>query len=250
MDKTFNNYYICIIDIMGQKSFFDSIRSPNVSDEVSANIKRVSDGLREMVEYVVNRYTRIFKEEDDVGVELFSDSIILSLKANDNSQIRFATWLEIIIKVIFIACRYQLPFRGSLVKGVAQRSTSGKIYGDGVVEAMKLEQTMADSFRIILSNTLAYELDSDEKFDDEKYLEYDIDSEVVLNYAGPKILSMIEFEKEKHQIKNIYDWVSGQFEYYCYRGVENHDNHANPKLARRFKIWQNYLKLEVLKTYS
>jgi hypothetical protein len=182
--------------------------------------------------------------------QLFSDSILLSLKANDNKNVCLARWLEIIIKVIFIACRYELPFRGSIVKGVAQRSSGGMIYGAAVDAAMKLEQSVADSFRIVLSNTLAHELDLDEKFDNEKYLEQDIDSEVVLNYAGPSILSMSEFEKEKKQMKNIYDWVSSRFEYFCFRGIENHDSHANPKLARRFKMWQDYLKLEVLKTCS
>ena len=187
------NYFVCLIDMMGQKKFFEKIQSPDVSPEIFDNIVRVSNGLRMMVKYITNRYNRYFKKKDDVGVELFSDSLLLSLKDAVDDGYKLTTWLEIIMKVIYIACMYKLPFRGSIAKGLAYRSESGGIYGDAVDEAIHLEQSRADSFRVIFSHKLAYELVSLKGFECDKYLEQDIDSSIVLNYAGPKIILTPEF---------------------------------------------------------
>ena len=242
-----DNYFICLIDVMGQKEFFESIRSADVSAEVHDDIVRVSDGLREMIRYVKNRYDRLFKKEDDAGIELFSDSILLSLKDRGADNVRLSTWFEIIMKVIFIACKHKLPFRGSIVKGSAHRSKGGMIYGVAVDEAMELEQLRADSFRVVLSNTLAHELVCDNGIDSEKYFDLDADCAMVLNYAGPAILGMTEFARERQSLREIADWVLERFRYFCYDGTEEHDKHANPKLARRFKMWGEYLMLEISK---
>ena len=143
MDINSCKYFICLIDIMGQKKFFESIRFAAVSPEVREDIIRVSDGLREMIRYVKNRYDRLFVKEDDAGIELFSDSILLSLKDREADNVRLSDWFEIIMKVIFIACKHKLPFRGSIVKGCAHRSKGGMIYGVAVDEAMELEQSRA-----------------------------------------------------------------------------------------------------------
>lgn len=247
MDFTSCNYFICLIDVMGQKKFFESIRSADVGAKVQDDIVRVSDGLREMIRYVKNRYDRLFEKEDDAGIELFSDSLLLSLKDRGADNVRLSAWFEIIMKVIFIACKHKMPFRGSIVKGAAHRSKGGMIYGVAVDEAMELEQSRADSFRVILSNTLAHELVMDNGFDNEKYLELDTDCAMVLNYAGPRILVMTEFARERQRLHEIADWVLERFRYFCYDGTAEHDKHANPKLARRFKIWGEYLALEASK---
>lgn len=238
-------YYICFIDIMGQTKFFSGIKSAEVEPEIMAEVKRVSDGLREMVGYAKNRYERNFSAVDDVGVELFSDSVLLSIKAVDGKYDNLPTWFDMIIKLIYIACRYKLPFRGGLAKGYAARSESGSIYGVGVDEAICLEHEKADSFRIVLSNSLAEELVQNAGM--ERYLEQDLDSAIVLNYAGADILHRSEFLKELSELREINNWVNDRFEYFCYTEDDEHNKHADPKLARRYNMWQKFLLLQALK---
>ena len=237
------NYFVCLIDIMGQKEFFKDIKSPDVSDDIKKNIERVSNGLAEMVRYATNRYTRLFKGVD-VGVELFSDSIIFSLKETSDKPSYLSVWLEMIVKVVYIACKYRLPFRGSIVKGLAQRSDSGTIYGDAVDEVIDIEQNITDSFRIVFSKELALELESKHSTEYRRFCERDADFALILNYAGYRIIEKNEFLKERMLLKDIVVWVKERFDYFCYQGTEEHDQHANPKLARRFKMWGEYLELE------
>lgn len=238
------NYFVCLIDMMGQKKFFEKIQSPDVSPEIFDNIVRVSNGLRMMVKYITNRYGRCFNNEGDVGVELFSDSLLLFLKDADGDWYKLTTWFEIIMKVIYIACKYKLPFRGSIVKGLAYQSEGGGIYGDAVDEAIYLEKSRADSFRVIFSHKLAYELMSLKGFECDKYLEQDTDSSMVLNYAGPKIIQTPEFSKERQMLPQIREWISERISYFSFKGIDEHDCHSDPKLARRFMMWNNYLELE------
>ncbi len=242
-----SDYFICLIDIMGQKEFFKSITSLKVEKQVQEDIIRVSSGLKEIIRYIRNRYDKHFTKEDDVGVELFSDTILLSLKERAGDKCKLTVWLDIIIKTVFIACRYKLPFRGSLVRGLAQRSRSGTIYGVAVDDAIQLEQSRADYFRIVLSNKLASDLTQCEDLDAEKYFEIDVDSAMVLNYAGPRILWTNEFVKERQQFRTILQWINERIEYFCYNGIDEHDRNANPKLVRRFKLWGEYLMLEYAK---
>lgn len=238
-------YYICFIDLMGQTKFFSGIQSAEVGPDIMMEVERVSDGLREMVRYAKNRYARNFSADDDVGVELFSDSILLSIKAVDGKYDNLAPWFDMIIKLVYIACRCKLPFRGGLTKGLAARSESGSIYGVGVDEAMRLEQNHADFFRIILSSNLAEELSNTE--DVWRYLEIDLDSAVVLNYAGAYVLKRSEFSKEMSALFEIQKWVKDQFEYFRYTDDDLHNKCADSKLARRYKMWHDFLVLQALK---
>ncbi len=242
-----SDYYICFIDLMGQKNFFERITSREVSPDVMKDVERVSDGLRVMVKYVKNRYHRFFSTEDDVGIELFSDSLLLSMRFKDDAYSKLGAWLDVLVKLVYIACKYKLPFRGALTKGWAARSKSGTIYGVGVDEAVDLEQSRADFFRIVFSNTLARELGEQHSFDE--YLDMDQDSAMVLNYAGPRLLRRVEFSRERSQLYGVGMWVKERFEYFCCSSDAEQRKHANAKLARRYKLWYDYLTLQSMKMY-
>ena len=238
-------YYICFIDLMGQKDFFKGISSCEVDSTTMDHIKRVTNGLRVMVRYVKNRYKRNFVESDDIGVELFSDSLLLSLKADGNRHDKLPPWLDIIAKVVFIACKYKLPFRGTIVMGNAQRSKSGTIYGTGVEDAIKLEGECVDCPRIILSRFLIDEFWKDTKLAD--YFEVDEDGAAILNYAGSFIVNRAEFSRELKELPEITAWVQDCYQKFCYLEDDEHNKGANPKLARRYVMWLEYLRIEEMR---
>ena len=143
-------YYVCFIDLMGQKEFFEKIDSETPDLETLRHVTRVSEGLCEIVRYVENRYARVFSCADDAGVELFSDSVMLSIKAGPDMREKLAAWLGVIVKVVYIACKYELPFRGGIASGSASCSKSGSIYGEAVDRAMQIESECADYPRVVL----------------------------------------------------------------------------------------------------
>ena len=59
-----SDYFICLIDIMGQKEFFKSITSLKVEKQVQEDIIRVSSGLKEIIRYIRNRYDKHFTKEE------------------------------------------------------------------------------------------------------------------------------------------------------------------------------------------
>jgi len=241
MEDELTEYYVCFIDLMGQTEFFKRISSEVVDDEVVKHIKRVSDGLREIIRYVKNRYASDFSPEDDVGLELFSDSVMLSVRARRG--VHFSSWLDIIVKLVYIACRHQLPFRGGIALGTAVRSERGSLYGFAVDEAMRIEAIMADYPRVVISPSIVQDERVGDLFD--CYATVDADSLVVLNYAGNGLLSGECFEQERRDRQNVCNWVRSCYESFCFTGDSNNDDaHANAKLARRYRRWLEYLLIE------
>ena len=242
MSNEIDNYYVCFIDLMGQKRIFTEVKSVTPDPDTMQQIIRVSDGLREIVRYVKNRYARNFMVEDDVGIELFSDSILLSIKARQKIPERLHVWLAVIVKIVYIVCKFRLPFRGGIACGHAARTKSGMIYGMAVDEAIRIEEVCADYPRIVLAHTLVD--DFIENASVEKFFTIDSDSAYILNYAGWKLMEKPEFVKERECCRQILDWVLSCYDSFRYTDDSEHNKNASPKLARRYFMWSEYLRLE------
>ena len=234
-------YYICVIDLMGQKEFFAKIDSATPDLDTLKHVARVSDGLCEIVRYVENRYARVFSCADDAGIELFSDSVMLSIKAGPDMREKLAAWLGVIVKVVYIACKYELPFRGGIASGSASRSKSGSIYGEAVDQAIQIESECADYPRVVLSYKLIDAFKNDERLS--MYFDVDTDSAYVLDYAGPRLMKRPEFARECKALEGVNKWVLSLYKRYCFTGENEHDKVANPKLARRYVMWLDYLRM-------
>lgn len=242
MSDDTDRFYVCFIDLMGQKSLFTEVKSVTPDPETMLQIIRVSDGLREIVKYVKNRYARNFLTEDDVGIESFSDSILLSIKARQKIPERLQLWLALIVKIVYIACKFRLPFRGGITYGHAARTKSGMMYGMAVDEAIRIEEVCADYPRIVLAHTLVDEFIENASV--KKYFTIDSDFAYILNYAGRELLGMSEFAKEREMSRQILEWVLSCYNRFCYTDDPEHNKRANPKLARRYFMWCEYLRLE------
>lgn len=241
-----SEYYICLIDLLGQKEFFAEIKSGNLSEAQSERIRRTSSGLREMVNYVENRYKHDFLKEDDVGIELFSDSLILTFKVSDNNH-RLSQWLQLICKLVYISLRHKLPLRGIITDGYAQRTSGGTIYGKAVQKAFELESKVVDYPRVVIEKTLGNKLLNDELL--AKFVDVDIDSGVILNYASERLLRSLEFSKEIHLLDEIVGFVGSEFERFCNEKDDDADGQS-VVLARRYHMWLNYLHIQWGRIYN
>lgn len=240
-----DEYYVCLIDLLGQKEFFYGIKSCSLTAEQAARVEQISSGLREMVKYVENRYGRDFNLNDNAGIELFSDSLILSLKATDD-EARLSLWFRIICKLVYIALRHKLPLRGVVVRGPANRVENKALYGIAVEMAFKLEQTIVDYPRIVVEKALGKELMNSRFI--AKYLDSDTDSSVIVNYAGERLLVSPEFSKEKAALENIVDFVGSEFSRFCNK--RDDDSGDNAVLARRYHMWLEYLRIQWYRLYD
>ena len=79
----FEDYYICFFDLMGQKEFFAAITSDVLGKGIGHDVERVTSGIKEMVKYVNNRYSKWFSVEDKAGIEIFSDSLLIYVKNSE-----------------------------------------------------------------------------------------------------------------------------------------------------------------------
>lgn len=242
-DVRSKEYFVCIIDLMGQKSFFSKIKTIPVDEKTRDHIGRVSKGLREIVKYVQNRYARCFIDSDDVGVELFSDSVMLSIRGGSSvDRLRILKWLDVIVKVIYVAFRYRLPVRGGVSFGRAERSSEGMLYGPAVEKAMTIEAETADYPRMVIDHSIATDLMQDEGIG--AYLTVDVDSAVVLNYAGKSLMDRPEYSRERQEINGIIQWVQEWYSHFCFPCDLEGDVKPDPKLARRYVMWLEYLSIE------
>lgn len=235
----YSEYYICFFDLLGQKQLFMGINSTSPKPEIMDHVNRVSDGLREIVHYAQNRYRRYFADKDHAGIEMFSDSILFFMEAQPEEHAKLCQWLGILVKIIYIACNRELPFRGSIVHGHAALSKSGTIYGKAVDDAIRLEAVYSDYPRIILGNVLKAEFSSGDAL--KKFFMRDSDSIFILDYAGKELLELDKFRKEKANLNKIYEWVRTCHDQFRFNGDANHDRIASSKLARRYLMWLLYL---------
>ena len=235
----FEDYYICFFDLMGQKEFFAAITSDVLGKGIGHDVERVTSGIKEMVKYVNNRYSKWFSVEDKAGIEIFSDSLLIYVKNSEAVARKIGLWLGMLVKLIFIACRYKLPVRGGITLGRAYRSEHGSIYGLAVEEAMELESEYADYPRIVLANKLDKLVAENDIW--RKFFRHDVDSSMILNYACRKLLSQPEFQRERVSLVEIEQWVEEQYKHFCFWGDDEHDKYACPKLARRYVMWLDYL---------
>lgn len=239
------SYCICIFDLQGQKDFFKGITSSNVDEDTQNQMVRITEGFQEIVRYVKSRYSRCFDANDAVGVELFSDSLMLSIKDDPLRRSKLLTWLSILVKVVFIGSKYQLPFRGGLACGKARLSTSGSIYGFPVHEAIEIEGRRADYPRVVLSQELAKRLLGDPDFD--PFVTVDSDSAIILDYASPELMNRPEFVKEAGMLTRIEASVNEQYQAFCLKNSNVGSGEVNFKLARRYRLWLEYLQVEALR---
>lgn len=137
-------YYVCFLDLLGQTDFFGAVKDNPHEKETIEQIARVSYAIESVVNYIEKSIERDLTGE--ASVSLFSDSIVIWLKGDA----KLGCWLRLIVKVVHIALRYQIPIRGAISCGGGSVDDKGMFTGSPLLEAMDAEADFAVYPRIIL----------------------------------------------------------------------------------------------------
>ncbi len=155
---------IAFIDILG---FKEIVRSSEADDTKLDLIHSVLDFLKdwEKSEKWNLKLVEIEEDAQKKGVESFdirgktnstsfSDSIVVSVKVEDNINEMAST---LIVNLCFIGAKLiekGVLFRGGLTIGNLIHNDNGTVFGQGLIEAYQLESNNAKFPRIILSDKL------------------------------------------------------------------------------------------------
>lgn len=103
-----------------------------------------------------------YKIKDKMTTTCFSDSIVISIKVNNNSTsiLNVVSALTAhLSRIGTILFTHGILIRGGITSGKLIHSQNGKIYGQALIDAYSLESEFANNPRIILSKKLINKLD-------------------------------------------------------------------------------------------
>jgi len=175
---------IAFIDILGFKEIIKQTESNPTKIEL---IYSVLDFLKTWE--VPNKWDlKLVEIEEDAqkkGVEnfdirgktnttAFSDSIVISVKINDNTNEMMSTLVANLAYIGAILLEKGIFFRGGITLGNVIHENNGVVFGQGLIDAYLLETRSAKYPRLILSNKLIKELNYplEEKSDRYPYHQY------------------------------------------------------------------------------
>lgn len=137
-----SNYIIAYLDMLGAKqmicndSNFDFLNHLNMFMEDA--IEESGGG--------------IFPKKEEIFVKIFSDNILLAIELKENDEQRdnkIATLFNTVANIYNEILRYGYLMRGTIVEGEFFHNDI-IVYGKGLVEAVHLEESIADVPRIIV----------------------------------------------------------------------------------------------------
>ncbi len=114
--------------------------------------------LVEIEEDAQKRGVENFEIRDKTNITAFSDSIVVSVKVEDNINEMASTLIINLACIGAILLEKGILFRGGLTVGNLIHKENGTVFGQGLIEAYKLESNTAKYPRIILSDKLLKEL--------------------------------------------------------------------------------------------
>lgn len=114
--------------------------------------------LVEIEEDAQKRGVENFDISDKTNITAFSDSIVVSVKVDDNINEMASTLIINLTYIGAILLEKGILFRGGLTVGNLIHKENGTVFGQGLIDSYQLESNNAKYPRIILSNKLLREL--------------------------------------------------------------------------------------------
>lgn len=196
--------------------------------------------LVEIEEDAQKRGIEKFDIRNKTNVTAFSDSIVVSVRVEDNINEMTSTLITILAYIGAVLLEKGILFRGGLTVGNLIHNENGTVFGQGLIDAYKLESGNAKFPRIILSdhllNELKYPIESKrnrypyhqylERFNDgcvgfhqmiyyqvvEKWAE--ITADILIESLGKVrkvIVNGLDFSFEKPDVFEKFKWLKEQY---------------------------------------
>lgn len=159
----------------------------------------------------------IFPKEEDIFVKIFSDNIVLAIELKENDERRddkIATLFNTVANIYNEILRYGYLMRGAIVEGEFFHNDK-IVYGKALVEAVYLEEHIANVPRILVRTKVTEPYDH-------YYLMQDEDNEFFLNIFHLcdtfddvafkiRLLEMLKKHKKDEKIKAKIMWMINYF---------------------------------------
>lgn len=144
---------VAFLDILGFRSLLDETvdKDGNDIEEKINSVISAYQAIRDIWDLDNGKVLSEFKKKDSKQVSIFSDSIVVSFKVEDPSQV-FYTLLEI-KHVIMLLLYRKILCRGAVAIGKFIH-TENYLFGPALVEAYTLESKAAMYPRVILDNSV------------------------------------------------------------------------------------------------
>lgn len=114
--------------------------------------------LVEIEEDAQKRSIENFDIRNKTNVTAFSDNIVVSVRVEDNINEITSTLITNLAYIGAVLLEKEILFRGGLTVGNLIHNNNGTVFGEGLIDAYKLESCNAKFPRIILSDNLLNEL--------------------------------------------------------------------------------------------
>lgn len=99
-----------------------------------------------------------FEHKEHINVTTFSDSIVISIKVDNNENEIMSTLISYLAYIGAILIKKGILIRGGMTIGRLIHNDNGTVFGPAFIEAYQLESVNAKFPRIILSNKLVEKL--------------------------------------------------------------------------------------------
>jgi len=154
--------YVVYIDILGYKHFFDTY-----PDKVESLLDDISNGYQNIVRGI-NMINSFFFVEKKIELRCFSDNLLVFCEVPDKNSFRQTLMLLVeIAKEIqrILIFDYGLFVRGAIVKGLFAANEMF-VFGNALIDAVTKEESEAKNPRVIISQSVIDDMQSDELYDD------------------------------------------------------------------------------------
>jgi len=154
--------YVVYIDILGYKQFFDTY-----PDKVESLLDNISNGYQNVVRGI-NMINSFFFVEKKIELRCFSDNLLVFCEVPDKNNFRQILMLLVeIAKEIqrILIFNYGLFVRGAIVKGLFAANEMF-VFGNALIDAVTKEESEAKNPRVIISQSVIDDMQSDEIYDD------------------------------------------------------------------------------------
>lgn len=147
LEKKLRTYYIAYFDILGYKAFFDNNSTEEIWELLNSNISIANDIVRKTA-------------NGKFLIKSFSDNFMILLDAQNGADeytaINYLSKLVAILQLRFIE-KYSILVRGSITKGEIYIDDN-IVFGQGLINAVSLENTANFPRVIVDSNTINVEI--------------------------------------------------------------------------------------------
>lgn len=164
----YENRLIAFIDILGFKEIVRSSEKDSSKIEFLYSVLNYLKSweipenwnlqLVEIEEDAQKRGVENFDIRDKTNTTAFSDSIVVSVKVENNVNEMASTLIVNLAYIGAILFEKGILFRGGITIGKLIHNEKGTVFGQGLIEAYQLETNSAKFPRIILSNKLIQKL--------------------------------------------------------------------------------------------